>query len=284
MKKLLILTDFSAGARHAAAYGYQFARQIKADIVLGNAVIIPGEAPQAGMVTWPLEESDALLESSEELLKRLKAQMEQHGNQDTFQPAITYGTETGTVSNSVAHFVKKYHPDLILMGVHHKGGLSDFIVGDHCKNVIDCAHTPLILIPPNAKFVPIKKIAFATDFENPDHDLKQIYTLIALAKQLNAEILLTHIDDHGHQPPEFEHRIKNFMVKLADTANYPNIYYRIIKSKGAETGLAWLCQYGQVDMLVMVHRRHSFFDSLLHGSNTKKMAGQVSIPLMIFQG
>ena len=72
-------------------------------------------------------------------------------------------------------------------------------------------------------------------------------------------------------------------IKALNLITYPNIYYRLVKSAGTETGLDWLCQHGQVDLLAMVHRQHVFFDSLLHGSDTKKMAGQVSIPLLIFQ-
>ena len=283
MKKLLFLTDFSSAARHAAEYGYQFAKQIKADIVLGNAIIIPAEVPQSGMVAWPMEESCTLLEDSEKELKRLKAHIEQNDHSETFRPAITFASEAGTVTNAVGHFVKSQYIDLILMGTHHRGGLSSFLFGDHCKNVIDITNKPLILIPPKAKFVPVKKIAFATDFKKPDDDLKFIYILISLAKQLNAEILLTHVYDGKYQSPEFEHWIKFFLVELADTANYPKIYYRMVKSAGTETGLDWLCEHGQVDMLAMVHRPHGFFKDLLHGSDTKKMAGQVSIPLLIFQ-
>ena len=283
MKKVLFLIDFSTDAKHAAEYGYQLAKQIKADIVLGNAIIVPAEIPQSGMVAWPMEESDTLLEDSEKELKRLKAHMEQNDHSATFRPAITFASEAGTVTNAVAHFVKSQDIDLILMGTHHRGGLSSFLFGDHCKNVIDSTNKPLILIPPKAKFAPIKKIAFATDFKNPDDDLKFIYTLIPLAKQLNAQILLTHVYDGKYQSPEFEHWIKNFLVELSGTANYPNIYYRMVKNAGLERGLECLCEHGQVDLLAMVHRQHGFFDDLLHGSDTKKMAGQVSIPLLIFK-
>jgi nucleotide-binding universal stress UspA family protein len=283
MKKLLILTDFSTTATHAAEYGYQFAKQIKANIVLGNAIIIPAEVPQSGMVVWPLEESDVLLEDSENELKRLKAHIEQNDHSEGFRPAITFTTEAATVTNAVDRFVKSQRIDLILMGTHHRGLLNSFLFGDHCKNVIDSTNTPLLLIPPKAKFAPIKKITFATDFKNPDDDLKFIHTLISLAKQLNAEILLAHIYDGKYQSPGFEHWIKNFLVQLADTANYPHIYYEMVKSADTEAGLDWLCEHGQVDLLAMVHRQHGFFDNLLHGSDTKKMAGQVGIPLLVFQ-
>ena len=64
MKKILIATDFSANAAHAAKYGYAIASQIKADVVLCNAFIVPAEVPQAGMLVWPQLEYDELVESS----------------------------------------------------------------------------------------------------------------------------------------------------------------------------------------------------------------------------
>ena len=72
MKTILFPTDFSENSIHAVRYGYYLARQIKADIILCNAVIIPAEAPQDGLVVWPLEESDMLLKDSTSELVKLK--------------------------------------------------------------------------------------------------------------------------------------------------------------------------------------------------------------------
>ena len=283
MQKLLFLTDFSSAAKHAAAYGYQFAKQVKADIVLGNAIIIPAEAPQAGMVAWPLEESEILLDDSETELKQLKAFLEQHDHSDTFRPAITFASEAGTVTNAADHFIKNEDIDMVFMGTHQSDRLTTFVFGDHCKTVIDSTNKPLMLIPPEAKFKAIKKIAFATDFKTPDDDLKFIYGLRLLARQFNAEILLAHIYDGKYQSPEFAQRVINFIGDLADTAKSPKIHYQLVKSTGTEAGLDWLCENQRVDMLAMVHRPHGFFDNLLHGSDTKKMAGKVNIPLLVFQ-
>ncbi len=64
MKTVLISTDFSNIATHAAEYGYNLAKQIKADVILCNAVIVPAEIPQAGVVVWPMEEYSVLMEES----------------------------------------------------------------------------------------------------------------------------------------------------------------------------------------------------------------------------
>ncbi|HMG07277.1 MAG TPA: hypothetical protein VK609_02145 [Mucilaginibacter sp.] len=43
-----------------------------------------------------------------------------------------------------------------------------------------------------------------------------------------------------------------------------------------------MCEHGQVDMLVMVHRPHSFFYKLLKSSDCEKMAGHIAVPLLVF--
>jgi hypothetical protein len=52
MKTLLIPTDFSANSKHAASYGYNLAKLIKANVGLCNSVIVPAEIPQAGFGTY----------------------------------------------------------------------------------------------------------------------------------------------------------------------------------------------------------------------------------------
>jgi hypothetical protein len=80
----------------------------------------------------------------------------------------------------------------------------------------------------------------------------------------------------------FEKGIEKFLLEISNKANYPQIYYRIIKHDKVELGLDWLCEYGHIDMLAMVHRPHDFLDSILNSSHTKKMAGHIAIPLLVF--
>jgi len=112
--------------------------------------------------------------------------------------------------------------------------------------------------------------------------LDHIYALVPLARAFNAEILLTHVYDEADTDQIFQKQIKPFLAELADKANYPHIYYRIVKNNKTEAGLNWLCLHGQVDMLAMVHRPHNFFDGLINGSHTKKMASQINVPLLVY--
>jgi nucleotide-binding universal stress UspA family protein len=284
MKKLLIATDFSANAKHAAEYGYLLAKQLKAGIFLCNTITIPAETSLSGMTIWPQGESDILLDDSNEELKRLKAHLEHTDHTDAFRPPVDYLNEAGTVRQTVNDAVFKQKVDMIIAGSHEPDRLGTFLLGNHAHELIECCIKPLLIIPNTAKFTPIKKIAFATDFENPEDDLEQIYELIDFARLLDAEILLTHIYDGNGHLSKFEKRIEQFLVEISNKANYPQIYYRIIKQDKIESGLDWLCEHSQIDMLAMVHRKHDFLDTILKGSHTKKMANHITIPLLVFPG
>jgi nucleotide-binding universal stress UspA family protein len=276
MKKFLFPTDFSANAKHALDYGYSLAKQAQANIMICNAVITPAEIPQAGLVSWPIEEYDLLEDDSKHELRRIKKHLKEKEQSVGFNPSITCIEQTGTVIDVVNGLSNDHEIGLVVIGTHGSSGLSTLLLGNHSRELIDEVNKPLLLVPPSSKIVPIKKIAFATDFKDPVKDLKCINELIILATPLNAEILITNIFDEDKHNPEI------FMHELATRTNYPLIYYRLVESNTPESGLDWLCEHGDIDMLAMVHRNHNFIDSLFKGSQTQKMADHISIPLLVF--
>jgi nucleotide-binding universal stress UspA family protein len=281
MKTLLVATDFSANARHAAEYGYNLAKQIKANIVLCNAVIVPAEMPQSGTIVWPMDDLELLLLDSTTGLENLKSDLEMAAHPNGFKPEITLKNESGIVTDVVESYVESHPVDLVVMGTHGEG-MSSFLLGNHSKNMIEATIKPLMLISPETQFLPLKKIAFATDFTDPKNDIESLFHLIPLAKTLGAQILLTHIYDGEVIPDALKKTIANFMTEVSNKANYPHIYYRSVRNSQVEAGLSWLCEHGQVDMLVMVHRPHSFIHRLLKSSHSEKMAGRLDIPLLVF--
>jgi nucleotide-binding universal stress UspA family protein len=282
MKTILIPTDFSENANHAAEYGYHLARQIKADVILCNAMIIPAEVPQAGVMIWPMEEYNVLMEDSRQELKHLKKHLEKTGEDEGLKPEINCIHEAGIVGDVINSVISQNKIDLVVIGTHGSKGISQFILGDHSHDMINSTGKPLLIVPPGADFKPIKKIAFATDLAQLDNNLKAIYALISLAKMLNAEILLTHVFNEKSNSSKLQKWFTDLLTELSNNADYPYIYYRQIKNSNPEAGLDWLCEHGQIDMLAMLHRPHGFFDNIMKGSHTQKMASHIGIPLLVF--
>ncbi|TFF38526.1 universal stress protein [Mucilaginibacter psychrotolerans] len=282
MKTILISTDFSPVAAHAAVYGYNLAKQTKANILLAHAITVPAEVPQSGMIVWPMYESEEMSNDSKAELQKLKKHLEENDYSDTFKPAVSYRAEAGKVTDVIAHLADE-EISMIITGSHSSDGLSTFLLGNHCSNLIDTATKPLLIVPAKAAVRKIKKIAFATDFNQVGKDTKSIYKLIEFAKLMGADILLTHIYTDDHHSPALQLLIDQLMTELSNKANYPQIYYRALKDSKVEKGLTWLCENDQIDILAMNHGPYNFIDDILKLSHTKKMAAHIAIPLLVYQ-
>jgi nucleotide-binding universal stress UspA family protein len=281
MKTLLVATDFSANAKHAVDYAYKLAEQMRANMVLCNAFIIPAEVPDAGFVSWPMYEYEEMLKDSGEELKALRTTLEEENKDAIFKPAIHCANDVGTVPDVINEIVEQKNILISVMATHGGNRLSELMIGNHSRRMIDETTIPLLLVPHNAEIKAVKKVVFATDFAQPERDLQIIYKLINLIRPLNAELLITHIESTKEGRPDFKKWLDNFLVNLSDKADYPHIYYRLVKGNTPERGLEWLSEYGHVDVLAMVHREHDMFAKIFRGSHTQKMANQLRIPLLV---
>jgi nucleotide-binding universal stress UspA family protein len=281
MKNIVIATDFSANARYAVEYGFKLAGQLKENVVLCNAFMVPAEIPDAGVLVWPQYDYEDLFKDSSDELKELEDVLQNSTGRAGFHPLVARVSEDGPLPEIINKVVAEQNAHLVVMGTHGHSGPGSFVLGNHSRKMIDEATCPLLLVPPSVIAGLIKKVAFATDFNEPEKDLRAIFQLIPLLKKLNAELLLTHIYNEIDYAYDFKKNIEGFLLELSNKADYPNIYYRIVKSEKPEKGLDWLCQFGNVDMLAMVHRKHSFLNKIITGSHTQKMAGHISIPLLV---
>jgi len=246
--------------------------------------MIPIEAPAAAQVAWPLEYYTSIKKSVTDELSFLSEKLEQEERvaigPQSHHPMVSYTSEIGSVKDVVRNIVDEQKINLVVMGMSGAGGLSRFVLGSSSRDIIDIASFPVLLIPPNATFKRINKIAFATDLSEGDIDV--IHSLASFAYYFNAEILITHVTDEKFEKNTEQKKIDAFLSDITDKANYPKIYYRHIKSMDVDHGLDWLTEHGLIDMLAMVHRPHHFLSKLINGSHTQKMARHITIPLLVF--
>lgn len=284
MKTILVPTDFSEASENAARYAVKLAASIKADIKLCNAFKVPMETPMAAQVAWPLADYDELKKDItgdlEALAKRLEKEIP--SGQEHFRPRIGHICEVGTVTDVVRNIVDEDDISMIAMGMSGAGFINRFFLGSTSRSMIDKVECPVLLVPPGTTFKPISKIGFATDLNSGD--INVIHSVAGLAKYMDAEILIAHIADEKFTGEEHQHKIDEFLTDVTCKANYGKIYYRNIKSMDVAHGLDWLAEHGQLDMLVMVHHWHHFFNRLISGSQTKKIAGHIHLPLLVYSG
>jgi nucleotide-binding universal stress UspA family protein len=284
MKTILVLTDFSNVANNAADYALRLAKTMKANIRLCHAFKVAAEEPVAAHIVWPLENYNSVKSETDEELRFLAEQLAWKSDSSTktadFKPLITCSAEIGSVSEVARNLVNDAKLSFVVMGTTGTGGFSHFMMGSNCREMIENASFPLLLVPAGYKLGTIRKIAFATDLMPGDIDM--IHSLTGIARVFNAEILISHITSEKYATSEQQQKIDSFLNDVTCKVNYNQIYYRHIENRNIDSGLEWLTEHSQIDMLSMVHRQHNQFFTLLKKSHTQKLARQITLPLLIF--
>ncbi|TCD04407.1 universal stress protein [Pedobacter frigidisoli] len=280
MKTLLIATDFSESASRAAAYACKFAAQVGANVELIHASSADADSPL--QIIWPIEDEQTLISHNETLLEKFsdKLQNDLFASYEVKEniPKIKIKSAFGDVSDILRETFLLENIGMVVLGLSGNGDMKRLIQGSCSRDSIDFAEYPLLLVPKGADFVPIKKIAFATDLKTSDMEIIQLLAL--LAAKLNAELLIVHVIVN-REDKMLLHRIDSFMKELKSKVNYNKMYYKNVYQPKIEDGLNWLSHHEDIDVLAVIHRKHSLVSDILHASYSHKMARQTNLPLIV---
>ena len=277
MKTILVLTDFSINADYVAQYALRFARDIKANILLCNIYQAPAEEVISDRVSWPMrpcaEDSNNDLSAQ---LAQLKSRMDSAALYNGFRPDIEQYSGEGTLSDTINELSKTRDILLAVISKHGADKINGYFIANNAWDIVDNAVFPVMVIPYQAKFKPFRMIAFATVMNYTDIDILE--SLSGLAKYSNAEILITNVTGEEKE----ENTVKRFFNQVPDKIKYPGIVYRNIIGSDVVKGLKQLCAQFNIDLLVMVHQKYSFFEKIFGGNITRKMTASPNKPLLIF--
>ncbi len=284
MRTIAVLTDFSERAGHAAKYALYLAKNIKANILLFNSFMVPSDVPMAAQITWPTVDYDEVKNDVEKTLKKLVKQYtaelkEQHiaGN---FLPAINYACEEGAIANNIPGLEENKDITLLLMATHGANELSAFMFGNNCKQVIDAATIPVLIVPETSRIGVLQKIVFATDVTYTD--VEYLKGLALLAAKFSANITVTNVNPDNPLDSEHNAAVRLFMNDVEHDVEYDRISFKSVPNVSVKKGLEWLIENTKFDMLVMVHRKSSLFELVFKSSITKKIADRVEVPLLVY--
>jgi len=269
MKKILVPVDFSEASRNASVYAIEFAKAFNAEIVLLHALFIPnpvGDFP--GYIplslTDMLQDNEALLQGEIESLSK---------NTDL---RIDGYVRMGTATVIINDMVDEIKPDIIIMGM--KGaGKTGGIFGSTVTSCTRKAPLPVLVIPENEKYSPVKSICFASDFGKWP-SLSSYKTLAQIVNQSKAMLNIVHVaKDNEHMGAEkISGKIKADL--LFDKIDHR--FHTVVNADVAK-GLHDFVSENPIDMLVMVAHQHNLFERLFGTVHTKDMTYQANKPLLV---
>ena len=281
MKTILLATDFSDPATNAARYALRLAQQINADLLLCNVFHVPVDEQVAAELIWPTADYNSVHTESMQQLCQLARSLADELDPNLYQPQIDCISQPGSLLNALVDITTYKQVDLLVMGLHNSDGLTRFLLGSNSYALLDKLSCPVMLVPIFSQFSSLHQLTLATSLHSRDID--GVEMLIKLITPLSPEINLTHIASPRDAKDDQEalmRMVGQGVVKL----NYPLITYTSLHFTGVNSGLCWLAQNGKQDIMVMIHRRHTFLSSLMEGSHTKKVMDKMQAPLLVLPG
>lgn len=268
MQTILVPVDFSPVSRNASVYAAELARIFNSRLLLFHAYMLPTPVSE---VPYVMVTADEMQKENETLLSKEAEQL-----QATYGVQVEYLVRIGIASDEIRELARERSADMVIMGMKGAGGI-DKIIGSTTTNVIRKIRIPILIIPHDAGFKPIRHITYASDFSYKTN-IGLFTPLLKIAKRLNARIHIVHVQKNAVKVEELSGRTSTEKVFNGYDHEFVNV-----TNQSVTQGISEYLHQQDSQILVMVAHTHTFFERIFSKSRTTAMAYETKIPLLVLQ-
>ena len=269
MKTILVPTDFSDSAKNAINYAAELAKLTKAKLILFHVFHIPA-VPSDVPFVMPLDEIEK--DTLKALTKIKKNILFKHGSELN----IVCKTKLGFAVDEINEITKEENVDLIVMGVRGAGYLTEKLIGSITTTLIRKAKRPVLAINDKVTFKSIKKIVLACDYQNIDS--KSMEPLKEFIKLFKSQLYILNVSSEGELISPIKKTVGG--TQLVHSFEGLNHSFNFVENEDIVEGINEFVDEHSADLIVMVPRKHTFFENIFQERNTKRMAFHTHIPLL----
>ncbi|MGI9532183.1 universal stress protein [Lutimonas sp.] len=263
MKNILVPVGSNEHAVNTLQYAIDFADAVGAKIFLVHVYSSP-------------KISGSILKVDQILERDSKAILKDHIKKvDRKNVEIMTSTLKGyTVIDTLKQLSKLLQIDLIIASTKNDGADENIFLGKITGNIIKDTKVPVLIIPKNVTFKPIKKILMTLK----SGSLKSVNTLDLLVKikdtfSSTINLLQVKTPKLDAKDLELNDTLKSHISQLIPTTN-ATVYQGVLEYLREE----------KPDMLCVIRRKRGFFKKLWENDRVKKIDFDSSIPLLVLKG
>ncbi len=187
----------------------------------------------------------------------------------------TFIEKNGPVSKTILNESKVLDIDLVVMGTQGAGNFTKNLIGTNTSAVIGNSDCPVLAVPSEAIFKPVRKVVFAIDITQKEE--KIIAELVEYFSKMNTSILLTYVTNKNYQ--ESESALNKITKNVKDKTGYSRLASKLIDSDDFHEAIENFALDIEADLLVMITHHRGVIEALFDPSLTKKFAFHTEIPL-----
>lgn len=274
MKKILLPTDFSENAYNAVRYAVQLFQKDECLFYLLNTytpVLYDNEylVYNAAQPTLTEIYRNRSMEGLSRVLRRLKRYHENAKHH--FEKVSSFNL----LSDEIKELVSEKDIDLVVMGTKGATGAKEILFGTHTMHALKKVKCPLLAIPAHYDYNTPEEILFPTDYEADFESLLGLLKEIVQSHNSRVHIMNVYLGEELTEEQEKQKRTLGSIFK--DNAHH----FHSIADKSLTSAIYNFQEENDIDMLVMLNNKQSFFENLLFRPVINEIGFHVKVPFLV---
>ena len=265
MKSFLVPVDFSATSENAAEYAVALTHEMP-----GVEIVLYHVYSRISFATLTDKEEGSRKMITDAELNSLKDKLKYSDNQ-----IIRIESEEGSFIDSIEKYVLSNHIDMVIMGITGSSRIKQVFMGTNTLNVIRHINTPVMIIPPDAKFTGINNVLFVSDFE----DVARTTPFVSLKKVLDflkPKLKILNVDSEHYIELTDEFKLER--EAMEEKLNSYNPEFSFLRAYDFLEGINNFAEAKEIDAIITIPKKHGFISQLFKTSHTKKLAYHSHVP------
>lgn len=274
MKRIIVPIDFSNVAESAFAFALEIASRHKAEMLLFHNFEVPVVESQFFPINYmdvysslEMAEFDFFKDKVAELRKIAESKNLSH-------VAMSHILTDGDLLYNLKDVIHREKIDFVVMGTSGVEDWFENLVGTNTGSLILNVDIPVLTIPEKTDFKEIRTIGFTTRFR--DKDQMALENVLAFAKTFNSKVKCLYVKTEKSDVSE--QTIDNWRARFSTN----DVQFYIVYDDDVEGAVDDFLVSQEIDVLAMMTYKRSFFQKIFHASMTKKMAQNLTIPVLAF--
>jgi nucleotide-binding universal stress UspA family protein len=274
MKKVAVPTDFSECSKNAVVYAAGLLKEMGGGVLELIHIYMPNIDAEYPVFVPPVND---FIKEKEETLRLFVEGIQHQEFIDESLINVKQVFVVGFPAEEICQLSSNY--DLMVMGKTGSSNILDKFFGSVSTTVAEKSKCPVLLIPEDMVFTPIRKLMFGSNYESIKHTV--LSKLINFNSYFNAKLHFVHIDDSFSESFQDEAQV---IIEEMMNNEWSSTPFEIseIKADSVIEGFNQYVKANSIDILILVNINKSILEHIFERSTTKAMAFQIKIPLMIY--
>lgn len=274
---ILLPTDFSKNSGNAISYAMELFKNEKCNFFFLHTYT-PSFYRMDYMLGGPLfsaipdTDVDISLAGLEKTLEDVKKSYE--------NPKHSYNiiSAFNTLTDEINEVTIEKEIDMVVMGTQGATGAKEIFLGTNTVYVLRKAIAPVLVIPENYTFQKIQKILFPSDYLS-NYKENELSTAINMVKLNKAKLIVLHVKEE-YDLTESQQENKMALYRSLDGLSTT---FTELKGSLMPNAILNYVQDNEIDLLMMMNRKHSFFERLIERQNVDQIGFHIKIPFLVIR-